>query len=112
MLIDARSLEQNKTIESDVCIVGTGTAGITLAREFIDQEFRVCLLEGGGLKPDKETQALQWGENIGHPYYSLDVARPRYLGGPPNRWHIPVGHVQNFMYQELHCVLVLPEAFG
>ena len=91
MLIDARSLEQNKTIETDVCIVGTGTAGITLAREFIDQEFHVCLLESGGLKPDKETQALQWGENIGHPYYSLDVARPRYLGGTTNRWHIPVG---------------------
>ena len=91
MLIDARSLEQNKTIETDVCIVGTGTAGITLAREFIDQEFHVCLLESGGLKPDKETQALQWGENIGHPYYSLDVARPRYLGGTTNRWHLPVG---------------------
>jgi choline dehydrogenase-like flavoprotein len=91
VIIDARSLEQNKTIETDVCIVGTGTAGITLAREFIDQKFRVCLLESGGLKPDKETQALQWGENIGHPYYSLDVARPRYLGGTTNRWHIPVG---------------------
>ena len=91
MLIDARSLEQNKTIETDVCIVGTGTAGVTLAREFIDQQFHVCLLESGGLKPDKETQALQWGENIGHPYYSLDVARPRYLGGTTNRWHIPVG---------------------
>jgi choline dehydrogenase-like flavoprotein len=91
MTVDARSLEQNKTIETDVCIVGTGTAGITLAREFIDQKFRVCLLESGGLKPDKETQALQWGENIGHPYYSLDVARPRYLGGTTNRWHIPVG---------------------
>ena len=91
MTVDARSLEQNKTIETDVCIVGTGTAGVTLAREFIDQQFHVCLLESGGLKPDKETQALQWGENIGHPYYSLDVARPRYLGGTTNRWHIPVG---------------------
>jgi choline dehydrogenase-like flavoprotein len=84
-------LEDNNAIETDVCIVGAGTAGITLAREFINQEFRVCLLESGGLKPDKETQALQWGENIGHPYYSLDVARPRYLGGTTNRWHIPVG---------------------
>jgi choline dehydrogenase-like flavoprotein len=91
MTIDARSLEQNKEIETEVCIVGTGTAGITLAREFIGQGFSVCLLESGGLKPDKETQALQWGKNIGHPYYSLDTARPRYLGGTTNRWHLAIG---------------------
>jgi choline dehydrogenase-like flavoprotein len=91
MIIDARSSDQNKTLVTDVCIVGGGTAGITLAREFIGQGFSVCLLESGGLKPDKETQALQWGKNIGHPYYSLDTARPRYLGGTTNRWHLAIG---------------------
>lgn len=91
MVIDARSLENNETIEADLCIVGAGLAGIALAREFIGQGFRVCLLESGGAKPDKETQALQWGENAGHPYYSLDTARPRYLGGSCNRWHLATG---------------------
>ena len=86
MIVDARSLEENKIIETDVCIVGAGTAGITLAREFIDQQFRVCLLESGGLKPDRETQALYKGENIGHPYFSLDSARTRCLGGSTIRW--------------------------
>jgi len=91
MIFDARSLPENETIETDVCIVGAGTAGITLAREFIGQEFRVCLLESGGLEPDKETQALCWGENIGHPYYPLDTARARYFGGSSNRWHVALG---------------------
>jgi len=91
MIVDARSLPENETIETDVCIVGAGTAGITLAREFIGQQFRVCLLESGGLKPDQETQALYWGENIGHPYFPLDTARARYFGGSSNRWHIAIG---------------------
>lgn len=91
MIIDARSIPKNKTIETDVCIVGAGTAGMTLAKEFIDQEFRVCLLESGGLKPDKKTQELGWGEIIGHPDQPLDTARPRFVGGSSNRWHIAIG---------------------
>lgn len=91
MIIDARSLPENETIETDVCIVGAGTAGMTLAREFIGQEFRVCLLESGALKPDQATQALYRGENIGHPYFTLDSARARYFGGSTNRWHIAIG---------------------
>jgi choline dehydrogenase-like flavoprotein len=91
MIIDSRTVPDDETIKTDVCIVGAGTAGITLAKEFIDQKFRVCILESGGLKPDRETQALYQGENIGHPYYSLDSARARYFGGTTNRWHIPIG---------------------
>jgi choline dehydrogenase-like flavoprotein len=91
MLIDAHSVPDGTTIETDICIVGAGTAGLTLAREFIGQNFRICLLESGGLKPDRKTQALYQGENIGHPYYSLDSARARYFGGTTNRWHIPIG---------------------
>jgi choline dehydrogenase-like flavoprotein len=91
MIVDARSLPQNQVVETDICIVGSGTAGMTLAREFIGQEFRVCLLESGGLKPDQATQALYRGENIGHPYFTLDSARARYFGGSTNRWHIAIG---------------------
>jgi choline dehydrogenase-like flavoprotein len=91
MIIDSRTVPDGETIKTDVCIVGAGTAGITLAKEFIGQKFRVCILESGGLKPDRETQALYQGENIGHPYYSLDSARARYFGGTTNRWHIPIG---------------------
>jgi len=91
MIIDARTLSDNETIETDVCIVGAGTAGITLAKEFIGQKFSVCLLESGGLKPDKETQALYRGENVGQPYFPLETARARYFGGSSNRWQIVIG---------------------
>jgi choline dehydrogenase-like flavoprotein len=86
VLIDARTVPANKVIESDVCIVGAGAAGITLAREFIDQPFRVCLLESGGLEMDQSTQALYRGENIGLSYFPLEAARLRYFGGSTNHW--------------------------
>ena len=56
MIIEARNIDPNASLDSDVCIVGGGTAGITLAREFIGQQFRVCLLESGGALPEPETR--------------------------------------------------------
>jgi choline dehydrogenase-like flavoprotein len=86
MFIDARSISKKTVINTDVCIVGAGAAGITLAREFIGQPFRVCLLESGGLEYDAETQSLYKGQNVGHPYYPLEAARMRYFGGTTNIW--------------------------
>jgi choline dehydrogenase-like flavoprotein len=84
-------LHRDLTVKTDICIVGAGVVGITLAREFAGKHFRVCLLESGGLEPDKATQSLYWGENIGHPYYELDTARARFFGGTSHYWHIPLG---------------------
>ena len=86
MFIDARTVPENTIIETDVCIVGAGAAGITLAREFIGQPFRVCLLESGGVEYDNATQSLSEGENIGLPYFPLVAARLRFFGGTTNHW--------------------------
>lgn len=84
--LDGRSIPPNQVLETDVCIIGAGPAGITLAREFIGQSFRVCVLESGGLEFDRETQSLCRGDNIGYPYYPLETARLRYFGGTTNHW--------------------------
>jgi choline dehydrogenase-like flavoprotein len=86
LLIDARTLPEHTMIEAEVCIIGAGAAGITVAREFIGQPFRVCLLESGGLEFEEDTQDLYAGENIGHPYFQLDRTRLRFLGGTTNHW--------------------------
>lgn len=91
MLTDSRELTENEQIAADVCIVGGGTAGITLARELANQDFSVVLLESGGIKPDRESHALNAGRNIGHPYFSLDTSRARFLGGCCNRWNLKIG---------------------
>jgi choline dehydrogenase-like flavoprotein len=91
MLHDARSLPDATVLETDLCIVGAGLAGLTLARELAAAPFRVCLLESGGIFPDKATQSLYWGENIGLPYYPLDTSRARFFGGSSHYWHIDLG---------------------
>lgn len=86
MLVSASTLPEDTLIESDICIIGAGAAGITLAREFINQPYQVCLLESGGLNFDEGTQSLYGGENVGVPYFPLKEARARYLGGSTNLW--------------------------
>ncbi|MGH7827798.1 MAG: FAD-dependent monooxygenase, partial [Candidatus Binatia bacterium] len=91
MIVDARSVSENETVETDVCIVGAGVAGITLAREFIDRGVEVCLLESGDLKFNPEIQSLCSGENVGYRYFPLQDARARYFGGSANLWDIDMG---------------------
>ena len=86
MFVDARSVSENTVVEYDICIIGAGAAGITLAREFSGQEFRVCLLESGGLEPDAATQSLYEGKNTGPMKIQLDAERARYFGGSTNLW--------------------------
>jgi choline dehydrogenase-like flavoprotein len=94
MIRDAFSISSNDVVETDVCVVGAGVAGITLARELIGAKFDVCMLESGALKADKETQALYRGDNVGFPYYPLDTARSRQFGGSSNRWLMEIGNGQ------------------
>ncbi|MBI4341156.1 MAG: GMC family oxidoreductase [Candidatus Omnitrophica bacterium] len=86
MIIDSRTVPAGTTIKTDLCIIGAGAAGITLAREFAGRSTRVCLLESGGLTQDPRTQALNAGENAGLPYFPLVAARLRYFGGTTNHW--------------------------
>jgi choline dehydrogenase-like flavoprotein len=86
MFIDARTIPNQEVIETDICIIGAGAAGITLARQFNGQPFRVIVLESGDIKPNNETQALYIGTSTGLPYYPLDSARLRMFGGTTNHW--------------------------
>ncbi len=85
MFIDARRIPQGSIIEADICVIGGGAAGITVGREFIGTGFRVCLLESGGLRMQRQTQQLYEGESVGLPY-ELDTTRSRYFGGSTNCW--------------------------
>lgn len=86
MINDARGLEDGAELAADICIVGAGAAGITLARELAGGPLKVCILESGGLTLEPRTQELYRGKNVGWPYYDLDVLRLRYFGGTTNHW--------------------------
>jgi choline dehydrogenase-like flavoprotein len=79
-------LEGTAGIETDVCIVGAGAAGITVAMELIDSGRDLCLLESGGLEPDEATQSLHEIDSIGYPVRENFMSRARYFGGSCNIW--------------------------
>jgi choline dehydrogenase-like flavoprotein len=86
MHIDARTLEDGSLIEGDLCIVGAGAAGISMALEWINAGRKVVLLEGGGFDFEPRMQDLYRGDIVGLPYYPLHAARLHYFGGTTNHW--------------------------
>ncbi len=86
MILDARTIPSGTILESDICIIGAGCAGITLALQFIDAGIRVCQIESGGLVPDRELQALADGDSVGVRYSSLASCQQRCFGGNGNVW--------------------------
>lgn len=92
MHIDARELGAQEQ-DCDLCIIGAGPAGISLAREFIGQGLRVALLESGGIEPDARVQALADGPTFGDIKPSVEVNR-RQFGGNANVWCIGLGRAE------------------
>ena len=69
----------------DVCIFGSGPAGMSLALN-LPKKLRVLLIEGGDTEYSDESQNLYHGKNIGHDYFDLSITRLRFLGGSSNHW--------------------------
>lgn len=88
MIADLNSAEKIATNEQyDVCICGTGPAGITVARALAAQGRKVALFEGGGMEYSELSQNLYQGESVGLPYWdAVRTARLRYFGGTSNHW--------------------------
>ena len=75
-------------VQTDLCIVGGGPAGITLAREWIGRDRRVTIIESGGYGHEPETQALDAGRIASnyHGKQALARGRRRQFGGTTNLW--------------------------
>lgn len=86
MILDARSLPADTSIDADIVVVGAGAAGITIARELAGTRHRVVVLESGGFEFGADTQALYAGEVVDDRYDPLDATRLRYFGGSTNHW--------------------------
>ena len=86
MHIDARKLPNNSIIEGDICIIGAGAAGISIALDWMDSKYKVILLEGGGFEYDEKVQNLYDGETTGQKYFPLKSTRLHYFGGTTGHW--------------------------
>ncbi len=86
MHIDARHIEQNTLIEADICIIGAGAAGISMALDLMNTPLKIVLLEGGGFEYDEQVQDLYQGRNTGQRYFPLRSSRLHLFGGTTGHW--------------------------
>ena len=89
-VIELQSYEDDKATaitECDLCIIGSGPAGSTIARELSGTGVRVIVLESGGFVRDLEIDALNEVENIGRPRIDDQwYVRNRIVGGSSHTW--------------------------
>lgn len=98
MLRDARDIGA-QPVGADVCVIGAGPAGLTVAAELAEAGATVTVLEAGGSAYDRHdrsnlrkimidhlwgAQSLARGRNRGEPYYPLRMSRARGVGGSTN----------------------------
>ncbi|SDQ60629.1 GMC family oxidoreductase [Pseudoxanthomonas sp. CF125] len=86
MIIDYLDRSSPEDFIADVCIIGAGPAGISIARSFIGTSRRVCLVESGGLAGEDRNQRLYEGTSIGLPELDPATSRMRAFGGSCNVW--------------------------
>ncbi|MDP9065677.1 MAG: GMC family oxidoreductase [Pseudomonadota bacterium] len=87
MILDANELPPGTVLSADVCIVGAGAAGISLALELASHSIEVLVLESGGMKAEKATQHLYAGSVADERLHSpLDRYRQRRFGGTTTIW--------------------------
>jgi choline dehydrogenase-like flavoprotein len=85
-IIDANDLPSGTAVEADICVVGSGPAGITVALRLDAGDQTVALIESGDYGPDEATQALCDIEVVGYPIREKFMSRARYFGGTSNLW--------------------------
>ena len=67
-IVDARTLPNGHRVEADICIVGSGAAGLSVVRSLLDSGLKVAVLESGGFEQDPATQDLNRGSSVGQEY--------------------------------------------
>jgi len=87
MIHNLSNIEKNQTnLQTEVCIVGAGAAGISLALAFEKLGMDTVLLEGGGLEYPSPEQLELYDAKVGEKPYPVASSRLRYFGGSTNHW--------------------------
>jgi choline dehydrogenase-like flavoprotein len=86
MIKDFHEFDDGVCIRADVCIIGAGAAGITVAKEFLGTRFTVLLLESGGLDNEAVIQKLNESEVVGLRHVGVEKGRFRAFGGSTIAW--------------------------
>ena len=96
MFSNLDSFPDEHSLECDLCIVGGGAAGISIAREFADTALKICLIESSAeyhqpsqLLYDADQRPLKRARSIKEGvHYGAEAihSRLRFFGGSTNHW--------------------------
>lgn len=84
MIFDLDSKTSGDLPEYDLCIVGSGPAGMTVARELASSGLRICVLESGLDRTTERGDALRTTRSEG--IHIKEHSRERVLGGASTTW--------------------------
>jgi choline dehydrogenase-like flavoprotein len=84
----------------DVCVIGSGPAGITLALKLAASGMGVVLLEAGPAEWSDSSQELYRGEVFGRLRFPMDATRLRYFGGTSNHWGGYCRHLESIDFTD------------
>jgi len=98
-VFDLDRLPPDTELTTEVCIVGSGPAGATLAAELAGSALRVLVVESGGREPEAAVAALNEVENVGAARVAnQDLMRTRVLGGTSRIWTGRCGELDEIDY--------------
>lgn len=87
MIKDANHIPAGTTLSTDICIIGAGPAGVSLALALQDSNLDIILLESGSDRPDAATQTLYEGSVVDDRLHPPTAHyRVRQLGGSSTIW--------------------------
>lgn len=84
MISDLSESKNRGILEYDLCIVGSGPAGITVANELKGSGLKICVLESGKMKPTRLGDRLRKVQSEG--IQIKEYSRERVLGGASTTW--------------------------
>ena len=85
--VDLQALEDLSQLACDLCIIGTGPAGSTVARELSSSGLRIVVLESGSFTRQPSADALNEIESVGRPRVMDQwLVRNRIVGGTSHTW--------------------------
>jgi choline dehydrogenase-like flavoprotein len=87
MIISSKDIKNNTVYEADICIIGSGPAGISIALEFLDTNHSVIIITGGVERETAANQDLNKGfSNPSNSHEPLEENRRRAFGGSSIAW--------------------------
>jgi len=86
MIIDLATLGDTPELSCDLCVVGSGAAGLAIASEMLHSSVKTIIVESGSLEQESATQALYDVDISGLPHPGSTQGRFRVCGGSTTQW--------------------------